>query len=96
MEWVVRVELEDVLVTEVAVVDDEAVVEVADVALVVMVVVVAVEVMAVEETAPAEEWVVVEAGSAVPIPCPASSNGRGGRGLICPYMYQVNRGNKEQ
>lgn len=85
--------MEDVVITEAVVVEDEVVVEVEVVVMVVVAVEVA-EVIVVEETAPAGTWLAVEAGSPVPNPWPASSNGRGGRGLICsnvaPLMGKIN------
>lgn len=76
------------MVKEMVVLEDEVVVVVAVVAMVVMVVVAVevAEVMVVKETAPEEAWLVVVAEVNVAIPCPASSNGRGGRGLICTYI----------
>lgn len=72
-----------VLVVDEAVVEDEV-----EVALVIMVVVAVVVVVLADEAVPSEAWLVMGAGGATPAPpCPASSIGRGGSGLICSCMY---------
>lgn len=61
-------ELEDDEVTEAVVVGDEVVMEVEAAALEVMVVVELEVVMVLEAAAPAEAWLLTDAGSVVPIP----------------------------